>query len=182
MKPKDEVTVYYKRDGKESSTKATLGERKVSSAMSYSFSGPDGMTRSYTMPRIKTVPGIEMWDDKEMGHASPKAFGYGDDNYKVLVDGYPRRQRLGLMIQDTEDGNGVKVLNIDTESPAGKAGLKKDDIITEISGKKVSNTDEAREQMQQTEDKSSYNIKATRNGSTMSFDIKIPKKLKTANL
>jgi len=32
------------------------------------------------------------------------------------------------------------------------------------------------------QEKSSYNIKAKRNGNEMSFDIKIPKKLKTANL
>ena len=182
MKPKAEVTVYYKRDGKESSTKAILGERKGLSAMSYSFSGPDGMTRSYSMPRVNPVPGIEMWNDREMGDMSPKVFGYGDNNYNFLYNDYPRRQRLGLKIQDTEDGNGVKVLDVDTESPAEKAGLKKDDIVTEISGKKVSNTDDAREQLLQAEDKSAYNIKATRNGSPMSFDIKIPKKLKTANL
>ncbi len=185
-KPKEEVTVYYKRDGKENSAKVILGERKGSSAMTYSFSGPDGITKSYTMPRIaprvQTVPGIEMWNDKEMGDMSTKVFGYGDNDYKFLVDGYPHRQRLGLKIQDTEDGNGVKVLGVDTESPAEKAGLKKDDIVTEISGKKVSNTDEAREQLQQAENKSSYNIKAIRNGNAMSFDIKIPKKLKTANL
>ncbi|MBK7432785.1 MAG: PDZ domain-containing protein [Chitinophagaceae bacterium] len=65
---------------------------------------------------------------------------------------------------------------------AEKAGLKKDDIVTEVGGKKVSNTDEAREQLQENREKATYTIKANRNGSNMSFEIKIPKKLKTANL
>ena len=184
MKPKDDVTVYYKRDGKDNSAKAVLGENKESRSMAYSFSGPDGLARAYTMPRtprVQSVPKIEMWNDKELGDMYPKVFGSGD-GYNLFGETYPRQKRLGLRIQDTEDGNGVKVLGTDTDSPAEKAGLKKDDIVTEIAGKKVSNTDEAREQLMEAQEKSSYNIKAKRNGSEMSFDIKIPKKLKTANL
>ena len=175
FKPKDEVTVYYKREGKEQSTKAVLGESKSFGSMAYSFTGPNGKTRSFTMPRTPeafggdemTIPKLQMWND-EGGMRSFNMF--------------PRQQKLGLKIQDTEEGDGVKVLGADKDSPAEKAGLKKDDIVTEIGGKKVNNTDEAREQLQENAEKSSYNIKAKRNGSEMSFDIKIPKKLKTANL
>ncbi|HNP00816.1 MAG TPA: PDZ domain-containing protein, partial [Ferruginibacter sp.] len=77
---------------------------------------------------------------------------------------------------------GVKVLDVEADSPADKAGLKKDDVITEIGGEKVENTDEARDQLRENADKASYSIKASRNGNAMNFDIKIPKKLKTANL
>jgi len=181
QKPKDEVKVYYKRDGKENSVKAVLGETKTSGAMSYSFTGPDGMARAYTIPRINPAPKVEVWGDKNFGETFPKAYGLGE-GYNYFGDMYPRQQKLGLKIQDTEDGKGVKVLDVDKDSPADKAGLKKDDILTEVGGEKVSNTDEARDQLHENADKSSYNIKATRNGNTMSFDIKIPKKLKTANL
>lgn len=169
-KPKDDVTVYYKRDGKESSAKAVLGERKGLGTTAYSFSGPDGLARSYTIPRL--APGIQ---------SIPKVEAWGDA-YEGLNYSFPRQKKLGLRIQDTEEGNGVKVLSTDTDSPAEKAGLKKDDIVTEIAGKKVSNTDEAREQLMEAQEKSSYTIKAKRNGNEMSFEIKIPKKLKTANL
>lgn len=176
FKPKEEVTVYYKRDGKDGSVKATLGERKAS-GMAYSFSGPDGMTRSFSMPRIQTVPGIEL------GDMTPRVWSPGSgNNYDFNFDTYPRQQKLGLKIQDTEEGNGVKVLDVDKDSPAEKAGLKKDDVVTEIGGKKVSNTDEVRDALHDNMEKSAYNIKAARNGNAMSFDIKIPKKLKTANL
>ena len=177
FKPKDEVTVYYLREGKESSAKAVLGERRESKSMAYSFNGPDGMSRSFTIPRV------EMWNDKEMGNMYPRIFTPGaDENFNFNGDRFPRQQKLGLKIQDTEDGNGVKILDIDKDSPAEKAGLKKDDIVTEIGGKKVSNTDDMREELMENMDKSTYTIKASRNGSAMSFDIKIPKKLKTANL
>lgn len=178
-KPKDEVTVYYKRDGKENSAKAILGERK---GMSYSFTTPNGY-KSYSMPRVNISPriGIDDWNDE--GITMPKIYSPGNDNnFEVFRDMFPRHQKLGLKIQDTEDGNGVKVLDVDKDSPAEKAGLKKDDIVTEVGGKKIKNTDEARDQLQENAEKSSYTIKAKRNGSETSFDIKIPKKLKTANL
>ncbi len=172
FKPKDEVTVYYKRDGKEKSCKAILGESKLH--MTYSFSGPNAKLRSLTIPRNpgtytpNQMPNMQMWDE-------------GDMQYRF--DGlFPRQQKLGLKIQDTEEGDGVKILDTEKDSPAEKAGLEKDDIVTEIAGKKITNTDEAREQLHDNAEKSSYNIKAKRNGTVMSFDIKIPKKLKTTNL
>jgi len=177
FKPKDEVTVYFMRDGKEQSAKATLGERKESKSMSYSFSGPDGTARSFSMPRVQVVPRVDM------GDMSPRIWSpRSDNNFEFYRDAFPRQQKLGLKIQDTEEGKGVKVLDVDKDSPAEKAGLKKDDIVTEIGGKKITNTDEMREELMENMEKSAYTIKATRNGSAMNFDIKIPKKLKTANL
>ncbi|MEO6254625.1 MAG: PDZ domain-containing protein [Ferruginibacter sp.] len=173
FKPKDEVTVYYMRDGVAESAKAILGERTGSNAMAYSFSGPDGMSRSFTIPRVEGVPNVDI---------APKVWTPGSGDNFEFFNSFPRQQKLGLKIQDTDNGKGVKVLDIDKDSPADKAGLKKDDVITEIGGKKVSNTDEVREQLHDNMEKSTYNIKATRNGSAMSFDIKIEKKLKTANL
>ena len=177
FKPKEEVTVYYKRDGKESSAKTTLGESKDANVMAYSYSGPRGIPRAFTVPGIPRVPGmnvmpkIEMWDNKD-----------GENNFEVFGNSFPRHQKLGLKIQDTEDGTGVKVLDVDKDSPAEKAGLKKDDIVTEVGGNKINNTDEARTRLMENMAKSAYAIKAKRNGTEMNFDIKIPKKLKTANL
>lgn len=190
MKPKDEVTVYYKRDGKEAQAKTTLGERNESGSMTYSFSGSDGIARAYTIPRVprvNVVPGVPAWTERQGMElsTSPSPYGSGSftENYFDNYDRFfSRQQRLGLKIQDTEEGNGVKVLDVEKDSPAEKAGLKKDDIVTEVGGKKVSNTDEAREQLQENREKATYTIKANRNGSNMSFEIKIPKKLKTANL
>jgi serine protease Do len=174
-KPKDEVKIYYLRKGKEKSVKATLGEVK-SSARTFSFSSPDGF-KSFSMPSPTPpdVYGLEgMKELERMKEMAP-----GNFNYSYT---FPRRQKLGLKIQDTDDENGVKVLEVADSSAAANAGIKKDDIITEISGVKVNNTDDAREQLMENEEKAKYTIRAKRNGTDMSFDIKIPKKLKTANL
>lgn len=178
-KPKDEVTVYYKRDGKDMSAKATLGETKAGRTMAYSFSGPGGQMRSFSMPRVnvqprvQTVPGFQWNEDMNRNFEPFK---------ELTVTGFPRQQKLGLHIQDTEEGNGVKVLDLDKESPAETAGIKPNDIVTEIGGVKINNTDDAREQLMENANKASYIIKVKRNGKEMSFDIKIPKKLKTADL
>lgn len=190
-KPKDEVTVYFKRDGKEKSAKAILGERK-STEQAYSFSGP-GM-RAFSLPRAPFAthpPEVNLWYGD--GHGEGHGEGHGDfdmtdqmkkrfDDTRYNFDFALGKPKLGLKIQDTEDEKGVKVMSVEEGSAAEKAGLKKEDVITEIGGKKVTNTDEARDQMHENAGKASYNIKANRNGSEMSFEVKIPKKLKTANL
>jgi serine protease Do len=188
-KPKDAVTITYKRDGKEATTKATLGEKKGAFASTYSFSGPNGMARTFTMPRmpkVKAFPrnpadNLNAWDNNGLADLDVHL-----DNLEGQLGGFdfhsPFRPKIGLKIQDVEEGSGVKVLGTEEESPAEKAGLKKDDIITEINGKVVKNTDDARELLKPEENKNNYTIKAKRNGTAMSFDVKIPKKLKTADL
>ncbi|MEI7964855.1 MAG: PDZ domain-containing protein [Chitinophagaceae bacterium] len=175
LKPKDEVTIYYTRDGKSASTRATLGERKEENSFAMAFSAPNDMSGNFSRPYVQgvpmpRVPGMNNLD------------GLNGNNFEVFDNMFPRKQKLGLKIQDTEDGNGVKVLDVDKDSPAEKAGLKKEDILVEIAGNKISNTDEARESLMENMDKPAYNIKAKRNGNNLSFDIKIPKKLKTTNL
>ena len=129
------------------------------------------------MPRTPepniNIEGLEDW-----GTLAP----LGDDNMHPYIQAFPRQKRLGLKIQDTEEGGNVKVIEVEEGSAAEKAGLKKDDVIIEIGGVKVENTDDAREQLMPSEEKSAYTIKAKRNGADMTFEVKFPKKLKTANL
>lgn len=173
LKPKDEVTVYYNRNGKADKVKATLGEKKSGNRnMAFSFSGPNGMVRSFTLPKSPVVPAV------------PTPPGFDEESFNEEMNNYymPRQKKVGLKLQDTEEGGSVKVIDVAAESTAEKAGVKKDDIITEIDGKKITNTDEAREQLQPEEGKTSYKIKVKRNGKEMDFDVKIPRKIKTVNL
>ena len=89
---------------------------------------------------------------------------------------------MGLKIEDTENNIGVKIISVEEGSPADKAGLKKDDIISSFNGEKVTSVDELMDQVNDSEDKDTFNIKAMRNNSEMNFDIKIPKKLNSADL
>ena len=167
-KPADEIKVTYKRDGKENTAKAILGNKKQSITRNYSFSAPK--VHSYKMPHMAPPPNME---------------GFNEDVFEMqqnaLENAFPRQKKIGLKLQDTEEGGNVKVINVEDSSAAAIAGLKKDDLITEINGKKIDNTDDAREELVPEEDRKSYKIKVKRNGAEMMFDVKIPRKLKTAN-
>lgn len=169
-KAKDEVKITYKRDGKEKSTKATLQERKASETRSYSFTSPRGGMKTITVPGYPATP-----------DAPGVYFRDNDFDFNGFATAF-NRAKLGLKIQDLEEGSGVKVLEVEEGSAAEKAGIKKDDVIISVGDVKVENTDDAREELHKNAQKSAYTIEAKRNGSPMKFEIKIPKKLKTANL
>lgn len=167
-KPGEEIKINYKRNGKDKTTKASLQERRE--VRSFSFSTPRAGAKPFSMPGMPNMPGAAM---------PPGSFGWRNDG---MENNFFSRQKLGLKIQDLEEGSGVKVLEVEEGSAAEKAGVKKDDIITGVAGITVNNTDDAREQLHINSEKSSYPIVVKRNNAEMKFEIKIPKKLKTANL
>jgi serine protease Do len=180
MKVGQIVKVHFLRDGKRDNVTATLGERKNAFTMTrtFKYSSPNGKVRSLTIPR--KMPRVRVFPQYDLGDKYGE-FDFSDQNgSSVFIN--TRRPKLGLKIQDTEEGNGVKVLDVDSSSTSSKAGLMKDDVVTEIGGVKITNTDEAREQLRENKTKSMYTIKAKRNGKEMEFTIRIPKKLKTAEL
>lgn len=108
-KPDDKVTITYERAGKTNKTEATLGKRKGQALTLHGAPHLD-------------IPNFNFdWKDGDWG---PRTFSYGG------------KPRLGIKAQDTEDGKGAKVLDVDDESAAEKAGIKEDDVITEFDGKK----------------------------------------------
>jgi len=172
-KPSDEVKITYKRDGKEGTVKAVLGKAKNNRVRQFSFNLPKGGQVFPFGNNEKVAPFTNME-------------GFNDNMIELSENAmkgvFPSRKNIGLKIQDTEDGGNVKVINVEDSSAAAIAGLKKDDLITEINGKKIANTDDAREELQPGEDKKSYKIKVQRYSKEMEFEVKIPKKLNTANL
>jgi len=183
-KPKDVVKVTYLRNGKEGTVKATLGERKIKAPIAFAYGQPRGNMRSFTLPRISGTPNGDLMNEdrlRELGSMAPGR-NFDVNPFMQLENSFPRQKKLGLKIQDTEEGGNVKVIDVEEGSAAEKAGLKKDDIITEIGGVKIENTDDAREQLFPSEAKTAYTIKAKRDSKEVSFEVKFPKKLKTANL
>jgi serine protease Do len=153
-KPEEKATITYLRDGKEQKETVTLGKS------SYNF--------SMTAPKLQGLADMN------------QKFDFNEDFGRVY--GFAGRGRLGIRAQDTEDGKGVKVLDVDEDSPAGKAGIKENDIITEFDGKDIDSADKLADAARAAKDKSSMNVKLTRDGRSQTVEIKIPKKLKTTNL
>ncbi len=157
LKPEDKVKITYLRDGSEKTTTATLGKRK---SMVYGFN--QNMDIS---PRFETMPNMDFNFD-------------GLDH----VFTYPGKGRLGIRAQDTEEGKGVKVIDVNEGSAADKAGILKNDIITEFEGKAVNSAEELAEAASDAHEKSSMKVKVNRGSSSKTIEVKIPKKLKTSNL
>lgn len=165
-KPGDKVTVTYIRDKKKQTASVELGKWKGVRMNAFSYSpgmAPDVRVFENINPRL---------------HALPRIPGVPGEGFTWNMD----RPRLGLSIQDTEDGKGVKVIEADEDENAGKAGIKEGDIITEIDGKKVNSADEITKIVRENKDNNSMMMKLTRDGKTQNIEVKIPRKLKTADL
>lgn len=162
-KPNDEVDITYLRDGKEKKVKAKLGESK----------GPQGV-RSFNF----NMPDMHFGDGQfNFEHLQPRLHGLQNEIFL-----YQGRPRFGATIQDTEEGNGVKVLEVEADSPSAKSGLQKDDIITEVDGKAVKNVAEARSALRGNNEKNLWTVKVLRGGKPVTVEVKIPKKLNKADL
>ena len=161
-KPGDKVVVTYKRDGKEQKATAELGK---SDNVFYwkNFDMPD-MHENFDL----VVP--------------PPAMADGMGKYPRIYSFNSRNPKIGIRAQDREDGKGVKVIDVDDDSPAAKAGIKEGDVITQFDGKNISSANELAELARANGTKTPVKIKINRAGKPMDIEVKIPKKLKTAEL
>jgi serine protease Do len=160
-KPGDKVKILFTRDGKEQTVTATL-DKSTFAPKSYNFD----YKYNYKMPELNmTMPPMGDWDDMQRG-----GWNFG-------------KPKLGIKAQDDEDGKGVTILEVNDSSAAAKAGLKKGDIIEQVDGVSVNSIHELLEQtMQGDRNKYSYKLKISRNGAPQEIEVKIPRKLKTADL
>lgn len=158
----DNVTITYLRDGKVHTQQAELGKNE-NDVITLNPNNMQGMlgnnipfnNYNFRMPQM------------------PRSYNFNHFN---------ERPKMGLRIEDTENGHGVKILDVEQGSAAAKAGLKKDDIVTEINGEKVNDVDDVMSQINQSPNKNDYKIKAKRGDNEKNFDVIIPKVLKKINL
>lgn len=158
-KPGNKVAITYLRDGKTEKATAELGKWKGIRAVA----APRVWSGDIPAPNIDLAP-LE---------------NFNGFNGNFVFTGRPK---LGLSIQDTDDGKGVKVLDVDDDSNAAKAGLKEDDIILSIDDKEVKSTDDVTRTLRENKDKYTFNFKIQRDGKTQTLEVKMPRKLKTADL
>lgn len=152
-KPGEKVNVTYKHEGKEVTKSVELTENKQVRA--YSWKSGDGNDFNFKM--------------------NPRIYDWNDNYFRD-------RPRLGVQVQDTEDSKGVKVLEVEDDEPADKAGLKEDDIITEVNGKNITSVDEIKATMKTVKKGDTLKVTFIRDGKTQTADIKFPKDLKTTDL
>jgi serine protease Do len=157
----DKVKILLTRDGKEQTVTATL-EKSQFEPNDYDFN----YKYNYKMPPM----------DLQM----PPMPDMGDMQFRSWNNGKPK---LGIKAQDAEDGKGVNVLEVNDSSAAAKTGIKKGDIILQIDGTDVNSVNQLLElTMSADRQKSTFKLKILRNGATQEMVVKIPRKLKTAEL
>ena len=95
---------------------------------------------------------------------------------------FNRRPKIGLQIQDVEEGKGVAIKDVDADSPASKAGLKEGDVITQFNGKDIAGVEEIRTEVRDVKEGDTLKITYKRGSKTQTAELKIPKRLRTADL
>lgn len=73
------------------------------------------------------------------------------------------------------DGEGVLVREVNSGSPAEKAGLKAGDVITKVDGARVRTTSELRSELREKRDKDAVNLSVLRNRAETTVKVEIEK-------
>jgi serine protease Do len=203
-KPEQESEITYLRDKKTKKMKVKLGASKASSPNVFYFNAPQ--MELEMAPHFRELEKQYKSHDKEFRELEKeyrnhdkelreleRNFRSGDwekfrsedmDEFRREMElmGSGNRPKLGIRIEDMEDAKGVNVIDVQAGSAAEKAGFKKGDILTHIDDKKVSNTDQARELLMQSGNKSTYPVSVLRNGKPFNMTIQRPREMKKANL
>jgi serine protease Do len=153
-KPGEKIIITISRDGKEQKLNVTLGAKEMNMNL-YNFKTPDGQDFNFDFKQL--MP--------------PGAWQLDGNNAK-----------LGIRAQDTEDGKGAKVLYVDGESTAAKAGIKEGDVITRFDGKEVNSATTLAQAARDGKEKRTVHVSLLRDGKPMEVDVQNPHKLKTADL
>lgn len=170
FKPEDKVSITYLRNGKEKKTTAVLEKNKnVASNNTFIFKSPNG-----DMPNIMRR-GFRISPDQNFNFEMPEM-----PSLDGLTGRLNRKPKLGISIEDLESGEGVRIKSVTEASPAEKGGLKANDIIVQFDEKKVKDVSDLRWEYLQEGQTLKFTVQ--RGAEKKNIEVKIPKKLKTADL
>ncbi|MDB5229284.1 MAG: hypothetical protein JWN76_89 [Chitinophagaceae bacterium] len=127
-----------------------------------------GSNNSFSFDNLHMTPSLDLNNDFN-----------GNFNNNFVFRGRPR---LGMQVQETDNSAGIKVLDVDENSAADKAGIKENDIITSVNGKEVNKLEDIRELVRDIKEGDALKITYKRDNKTENTEIKFPKKLKKADL
>jgi serine protease Do len=153
------------RDGRAQTISVTLGKSEEH-GNTWFRTAPRAF--SFQLPNIE-VPEVAPMPDMDWG-------GYG-----VLAGVRPR---LGIDAEDLSgqfgayfgapDGEGVLVREVNSGSPAEKAGVKSGDVITSLNGERVRSLGDLREKLAGKHDEKTVKLGVLRNKSEVSINVELP--------
>ena len=177
-KPEDKVTISYIRSGKTNTLVASLAKNK-NTMQYYNFSSPEGQGG----PSFDITP--KQYFDPNTRKLQPGQRGFSFiPNFPgmegMTIPGFEKKPKLGISIEDLEEGKGVKIKAIQEGSPADKAGLKVGDIITSIDKDEVKEVNDIKGHY--FEAGQSIKVVIFRDKASKTIEVKIPKKINSADL
>ena len=161
----DKVTIEYLRDGKKNKKEIVLAKNKMEARTEIYEFVPDNFNQNFNKDFNKNF---------RKGFALP--------NLPNLEEIYvnTKKPKLGISIEDLEEGNGVKITAVNEASPASKAGLKIGDIITSIDKHEVKEVNDIK--WQNFDAGQTLKLSIIRNKEVKTIEVKIPKKINSADL
>ena len=161
----DKVTIEYLRDGKKNKKEIVLAKNKMEARTEVYEFVPDNFNQNFNKDFNKNF---------RKGFALP--------NLPNLEEIYvnTKKPKLGISIEDLEEGNGVKITAVNEASPASKAGLKIGDIITSIDKHEVKEVNDIK--WQYFDAGQTLKLSIIRNKEVKTIEVKIPKKINSADL
>lgn len=180
-KPEDKVTISYIRSGKTNTLVASLAKNK-NTMQYYNFSSPEGQGG----PSFDLTPKQYFDPNTRKLQPSPRGFSFAIPNFPGMEDmritGIENKPKLGISIEDLETGEGVNITSVNENSPAAKGGLKENDIIVQVNDQKIKDVDALKPIIKEAKEGSSFTFQVKRNKELKTIVVKLPKKLKTADL
>lgn len=157
----DKVTIEYLRDGKKNKKEIVLAKNKMEARTEVYEFVPDNFNQNFNKNIRK-------------GYALPNLPNLDE----IFVN--TKKPKLGISIEDLEEGNGVKITAVNEASPASKAGLKIGDIITSIDKHEVKEVNDIK--WQNFDAGQTLKLSIMRNKEVKTIEVKIPKKINSADL
>ena len=179
FKPEDKITVEFLREGKSNKKEVVLAKNKMPAiARAEALSPLDGLDSDVE------VYNFDAEDFNKRGENFNRNFkrGFALPNLPNLegIDVMSKKPKLGISIEDLEEGHGVKIKTVNSGSPAEKAGLKVGDIITTVDKHEVKEVNDIK--WQYFEAGQNIKIGIIRNKENKIIEVKIPKKINSADL
>ncbi|MBI3484206.1 MAG: PDZ domain-containing protein [Acidobacteria bacterium] len=145
-----QLTIW--RDGRAQSLSATLGNSRDRIERSIRIFGPRDFNFNFSLPEIEIFAG-----------SRAPLLGISAEDISGQLGAY-----FGA-----PGGEGILVREVNSGSPAEKAGMKAGDVITKIDGDKIRSLDELREKLRAKREQKSVSVGVIRKGSEVSLTVEI---------
>jgi TonB-dependent SusC/RagA subfamily outer membrane receptor len=164
----------------------TRGKKSMKSTIELDKPQAPKIVEGFRLPNMPDMPEGEL---REFELAMPRIMMDAADNRKVFLfkndESSPfgkSAPKIGLSVQDTEEGKGVQVLSVLPTSAAAKAGIQANDRIVSIDQTAVNDVDGLKRAIENTSSKRSVMVHVQREKKEMHIELVYPRELKKADL